>query len=309
MYLSSNYLGTYLKAKHAGRFYDGGEVPWSSTEVPWSSIGADVPDWREYLDGLMACGIDGIGEMGSKPALKEKFRPLSDDFYKDFWRYCESHQVPVLCHVADPEEFWDEASAPQWAKDRGWVYYGGEFPKKEELYSDLESILCHYPDISMVLAHFYFLSADLERSTDFLDKHPKVSFDLTPGIELLYNISRKRDQWREFFIAYQDRILFGTDICDWQKSKAALDRIWVLRNFLESDEEFFTPRTADHLMTRYTEPFIGLALPGEVLKKIYAGNFQRIFGKQPRPVDTLCAADSCDKHGQEPLAALIRELA
>jgi predicted TIM-barrel fold metal-dependent hydrolase len=302
VYLSSNAFGLYLKAKYAGRFYIGGEVP-------WSRAGVDTPDWQALLGLLTASGCDGIGEMGSKPAEKTSFRPLADAFYADYWRYCESNGVPVLCHVADPEEFWDEATAPQWAKDRGWVYPDDRFPEKEELHADLESVLTAHPDISMVLAHFYFLSADLERAADFLDRHPKVSFDLTPGIELLYNMSRKRDEWREFFITYQDRILFGTDIGGWLGDvQQAVDRIWIVRNFLESDEEFFTPPTADALMTRYAEPFCGLALPEDVLRKIYATNFQRMFGQEPRAIDLRSALDYCEKDGQPAVAGLMRDL-
>ena len=92
---------------------------------------------------------------------------------------------------------------------------------------------------------------------------------------MIYNISRRRDEWREFSIKYQDRIFFGTDIATWQIQEAVA-RIWLVRKFLESDEEFFTPNTADELLTRYEEPFVGLNLPEEVLRKIYAENFMRL---------------------------------
>jgi len=51
------------------------------------------------------------------------------------------------------------------------------------------------------------------------------------------------------------------------------------------------------------------ALPEDKLRKIYATNFQRMFGKQPHPADTRHALDYCEKAGQEALAGLIRKLA
>jgi len=101
----------------------------------------------------------------------------------------------------------------------------------------------------------------------------------------MYNISRRRDDWRGFFVKHHDRILFGTDIGTWQTFRNAIGRVWLVRNFLESDEEFFTPPDANMLLTRYKKPFIGLNLPELVLKKIYAENFQRLWGEKPRNVD------------------------
>lgn len=288
--LSANSLGQLLKQRHAERYYCGVSVPWSrGAEAP--------PQWSSYVQARMSAGGDGVGEMGSKPAPRSGFRPLAGDFYTEFWRRCESQRIPVLCHVADPEEFWDRDAAPSWARERGWVYYDGDFPSKEELYEDLDAVLKRTPDLILVLAHFYFLSADLDRCAAFLDKHPSVSLDLTPGIELLYNLSRTRAQAREFFITYQDRILFGTDIAPWQSLQQAIDRIWILRNFLETDEEFRTPDTADDLMTRYEKPFLGLGLPEEALAKIYAGNFRRMWGDRPRQLDGDAARALAESEG------------
>jgi len=232
-------------------------------------------------------GYDGVGEMGSKPVQRNKHKPLDGNYYRGFWEACESLAFPVLCHVADPEEFWDKNLAPDWAKKRGWIYYQGDYPTKEELYGEVDNVLNARPNLKIVLAHFYFMSADLERAIDFLDRHKNANFDLSLGVELMYNISRRKDDWRDFFIRHQDRILFGTDIGTWHTFDNAIGRIWLVRNFLESDEEFFTPPTANNLLTRYTKPFMGLKLPESALKKIYSQNFQRLWGKKARKVPLI----------------------
>jgi len=284
MYVTARDAGLYLKCKYSGMFYAGGFVPWSRETDTLLDV-----DWPSYISSLVKVGFDGIGEMGSKTVPRDRHTPLDGEYYRGFWESCESFDFPVLCHVADPEEFWDEDLAPDWAKERGWIYYEGDYPTKEELYREMENVLNAYPDVKVVLCHFYFMSADLERASDFLGSYRNASFDLSLGIELMYNISSRRDEWRDFFIKYQDRIFFGTDIATWQTLQQAVDRIWLIRNFLESDEEFFTPPTAGKLLTRYEKPFMGLELSEGALRRIYSGNFQRLWGKEPKEIDTNTA--------------------
>jgi len=303
IYVTGRYAGLYLKAKYPGMFYAGGFVPWSGeTEL------LKVSDWNRYVSFLIQIGFDGIGEMGNKPALRRKHEPLDGRYYKGFWEACEELGVPVLCHVADPEEFWDENLAPEWAKSRGWVYYLDDYPTKEELYVEMENVLDAHPNLKVVLCHFYFISNDLERAEQFMNRYENANLDLTLGIELMYNISRRRDEWREFFIKFQDRIFFGTDIATWQTAQEALARIWLIRNFLESGEEFFTPPTADMLLTRYKEPFIGLKLPEGALKKIYCENFKRLWGDEPRPLIIDAVIDALKREGEKEIIKALKSI-
>ncbi|MBS7649686.1 MAG: amidohydrolase family protein [Candidatus Bathyarchaeia archaeon] len=303
IYVSGGHAGIYLKAKYPNLFYAGGFVPWTGNTSSMLNV-----NWSKYIQNLINMGFDGIGEMGSKPVPRKLHTPLDSDYYKGFWEACESFNFPVLCHVADPEEFWDEKLAPDWAKRRGWVYYGGDYPSKEELYKEIENVLERHPNLKIVLCHFYFMSANLERAAKFLDNYKNANFDLTLGIELIYNISKRRDEWRDFFIKYCDRILFGTDIATWQTIQEAIARVWLIRNFLETNEEFFTPATADDLLTRYREPFLGLRLPDSVLRKIYAENFNRLWGNKPRKINIDFAIKICEQEHWKGVAEALRSL-
>ena len=305
IYITGEYAGLYLKVKYPGLFYAGGRVP-----APYvDGIGRNpVKDWDRYIDELIEVGFDGIGELVSKPAERSRRIPLNSQYYEGFWDKCESAGYAVLCHVADPEEFWDERLIPEWAREKGWGYYHGDFPSKEELYAEMHQILDEHPRLKIVLCHFYFISADLEKAEGFLNQYKNANLDLALGVELMYNISRRRDDWRSFFIKHQDRILFGTDIGVSQTLQEHLDRVWLLRNFLESDEEFYTPETADPLLTRYREPYVGLNLPRHVLWKIYAGNFMRLWGEKPRDVDLEMAIAKCEERGERFIAEALRGL-
>jgi predicted TIM-barrel fold metal-dependent hydrolase len=295
--------GLYLKARYPRLFYAGGFVPWSGETATLPNV-----NWEKYIQSLIELGYDGVGEMGNKPVLSKSHEPLDGDYYEGFWNSCESLGFPVLCHVADPEEFWDEALAPDWAKKQRWVYYLDDYPTKEELYNEMENVLTAHPTLKVTLCHFYFISGNLEKAYAFMKQFPNANLDLTLGIELMYNISRQRDGWREFFIKYQNRILFGTDIATWQAIQESVARIWLIRKFLESDEEFYTPSTADRLLTRYEEPFIGLNLPVTTLKKIYSDNFKRLWGRRPKQIDVKAAVEILGKKGEKLISDAIKNL-
>lgn len=218
MYLTSGDPALYIKTKYPGMFYAGGFVPSTSATHRLPNV-----NWKNYIYSLVKAGFDGTGEMTSKPVPREQHQPFNGEYYKGLWEYCESIGFPILCHVADPEEFWFEEKAPIWAKKRNWIYREN-YPSKEELYTEMGTILDKYPNLKIVLAHFHFLSANLDSAANFLDKYPNTNFGLSLGIEFMYNMSRRRDDWRNFFIKYQDRILFGTDIASRQILQESLDR-------------------------------------------------------------------------------------
>ena len=74
--------------------------------------------------------------------------------------------LPVAWHVNDPEEFWEPEKLPAWARERKWGY-GPEDVQKEQLYAEVDEVLDRHPDLNIIFAHFYFLSADLPRASDF----------------------------------------------------------------------------------------------------------------------------------------------
>lgn len=300
---SLSHFPLYLKARHPGLFYAGGYAPWTgrTDQMP-------DPDWATYIPRLMELGYDGIGEMGSKPATRDAHVPLDSPYYRGLWEACEEHKFPVLCHIGDVEDFWHEETTPFWAKERGWGYYRGDYTSLEELYAEIESVLNRHPELPIVLCHFLFLSPHLERAEELLEAHPNACLDLSLGVELMYNISRRRDDYRDFFIRHDTRILFGTDIGMSTTLPQHLSRIAMIRRFLETGGEFHTPDSADDLLTRYELPYVGLDLPRSSLERIYAGNFRRLWGDEPRNVDVDLALATCMREGGTVMAEAFKGL-
>jgi predicted TIM-barrel fold metal-dependent hydrolase len=227
-------------------------------------------DFAEQAKRLFEAGADGMKMLEGKPnARKALDIPLYSEVFDTYYSYMERNSYPILMHVADPEEFWDPEKTPAIAKKHGWFWGDGTYPEKEQLYRESETLLEKFPKLKITFAHFYFLSADIQRASKFLDKWKNVSFDITPGWEMYDNFTLKSDEWREFFINYQDRIIFGTDNTPPLKSTYqdqldnCIKNIVRIRYFLETDKEILRGH--------------GLNLDSEILEKIYSGNFLRLL--------------------------------
>jgi predicted TIM-barrel fold metal-dependent hydrolase len=256
-------------------------------------LGAQIHRLREI-------GFDGLKMIEGKPTSRKRLDiPLDAPEYEGLWAALEELQMPIVCHIADPEEFWDAARVPDWAAANGWFYGDGVYPAKEALYAEVDRILERHPSLKLVFAHFYFLSADLERAGRFLDAHPTVCFDITPGGEMYNHFTRTHEEARAFFLRYQDRIVYGTDTSTWGIQRGGIDQplsyAHFVRTFLETGEPFVPPPLIPHWLEDDLEAILPLALPDEVLDKVYHGNFERMFGPRPAPLDREASAAELER--------------
>ena len=253
-----------LKKEMPGKVYLFGSLDYADQSYLEGKV-----DFKEQARKLFEAGADGMKMLEGKPNTRKSLGiPLHSDIFDSYYSFMERKAYPILMHVADPEEFWDPAKVSKWAKEHGWFWGDGNYPKKEQLYNEADAVLEKFPKLKITFAHFYFLSADITRASKFLDKWKNVSFDITPGWEMYDNFTGKSDEWREFFINYQDRIIFGTDNTPPLKNthKDQLDccikAVDKIRDFLETDKEMFSGR--------------GLKLGRKILGKIYSGNFMKL---------------------------------
>ncbi|HOX37268.1 MAG TPA: amidohydrolase family protein [Candidatus Brocadiia bacterium] len=283
----------YMKARHPGTFYVFAGLNHaeriSGGRVKTASLAAQV-------ESFVRMGCDGIKMIEGKPTARQIMNvPVTDAYFADYWARVEELGIPIVWHVNDPEEFWDPAKIPGWAKERDWGY-GPQDAQKEQLYAEVDAVLRRHPGLKTIFAHFYFLSADLPRATRFLEEHPNVGLDLAPGVEMLYNISRNPEAGREFFIKYADRIVFGTDLFSTLKLGEARFRAGIIFRWLESGDTFRVPDGADFLLGPPEDGIIrGMSLPDDVLSRIYRENFTRIAGSAPKPLNFGAVIEECGK--------------
>jgi predicted TIM-barrel fold metal-dependent hydrolase len=296
----------HFKAQHPDRVYLFGGLDYSSVLEPADP--ALTLTLADQVDRLMALGCDGIKTRSGKPTIyKQLGLPMDSDVYAGFYARAEEQGAPIVWHVGDPQEFWDEERIPSWARERGWLY-DQSYPPIESLYTQVANVLARHPRLTVIFAHFYFLSAQLPRAAALLDQYPNVYLDVTPGVEMYLNFTARWDAARDFFLKYQDRLIFGSDS---GASAALYDRphfniegdlasIRMVRAFLETGETFAVP-LAGWATAGDWPPLRGLELPPDVLAKLYTGNFQRLVGPTPRPLDMELMQEELDR-----LEALMR---
>jgi len=112
---------------------------------------------------------------------------------------------------------------------------------------------------------------NLSQLGTLLNKHPNLYVDMSSRVP---ELGRQPFTAREFFIQYQDRILFGTD------GGYALDEngLWPVERyfrtnfeFLETTNEYFEyPLWGINKQGRWR--VYGIKLPNKVLEKIYHDN-------------------------------------
>lgn len=240
-------------------------------------------DFAEETEKLLAVGLDGMKMVENKPNIRKALGvPFHDARYGAMYAMLEKRGIPLLAHVGDPEEFWDAAAIPDWARAAGYDYSGGGYPSKEKLMAEVEEVLGRYPGMKIILAHLFFLSADLERLDGLMTRYPQVCLDIVAGTEMYFHFAERPADWRAFFLRYQDRILFGTDnsnITDEQEMENAR-----ITNRLEHG--FLTGRGA---IPAWDRAGVGVNLPREVCEKIYRDNFLRLVGGAPRRINREAA--------------------
>jgi predicted TIM-barrel fold metal-dependent hydrolase len=273
---AQNALGIYLKLK----------APWN---YAYGGLHYRYPYFfEEEAKKLIAIGFDGMKMVENKPTLRKVLKMATNDSrYDEFYTFLEKENIPMIVHIADPEEFWDKDDIPSWAVDCGYYYGDGTFVSKEQIYQEAFDVLERYPRLRITFAHFLFMSGDRERLCMLMERYPQMCLDLVSGTEMYFNFTKDPARWREFFLKYQDRIVFGTDnmnLYDPVEIKNARIVNYFEQEFIKSD----------HIIPAWDKVVIGIGLPPEVQSKIFRTNFQRLAGDQPKKINLNTAMEYLD---------------
>ncbi len=265
----------------------------------------EIP-YEKQVEALLNMGCDGIKFIHMKPDCRKLFgKGINSKDYDKALSLLEERGTPVLMHSGDPENFWDITKMTPAQIARGWYYGDGTYLSREAHYAEVFEMLAKHPRLNLTLAHFFFLGNDIEEATRVMETYPNVKFDLTPGGEMYVGFSKNIGKWREFFITYQDRILFGTDSSNNKENNCKLYEL--VYTALTHDESVYD-------MPIWPKPVRGLHLPTDVVEKICYGNYHRFVGNSASVNDNLlrsCAERMLDDiksiPAEEQSAAWLRE--
>lgn len=288
-----------MKQLYPGRFYVFGSPDAGGYALNGDCLGEH---FAEYAELIRRAGCDGMKLLEGKPQMRKQYQVPDFDspVWEAFWQYAEQSGLPLLFHVNDPESFWSP-DASDWLKKQRW-WYDESFVNNEDQYGQVFRVLERHPGLKIVFAHFFFMSAQLDRLAGILDSYPGVMVDLTPGIEMYENFSVNFEAVSAFFEKYHDRIIYGTDIggrCVLTNEGEPfnrdenLRRPEIVRAFLTNNgEEQIRP---DGNFIRDRQPFAMkcLGLEGERLEEILSGNIVRFIGGKPAQADGEAVLELC----------------
>jgi hypothetical protein len=259
-------------------------------------------DWPEYvtrtLDACVALGARGLkifkslglGIVDGSGALV----PVDDARLDIVFDGAGQRGLPVLIHSGDPKAFF-EPNTPENERyaelgvHPDWSFYGtapnGQpWPSWTALLDQFEARVARHPHTQFLGAHFGNAAEDPDRVARLLARCPNYFIDTAARVPEFGRHAAK--QMREFFVRFQDRVLFGSDLGvsssgltlgsggdrpgTRPEAKLFFDRHWA---YFETNARHMPHPTP--IQGQWTVD--GIGLPRVVLEKLYFRNAVRLF--------------------------------
>jgi len=194
---------------------------------------------------------------------QEGITKIDDPRFTDFFASLEKANILMTSlHIADPNQVFGNRG--NWLKDP--VYFW-------EQIRAFENVVAKYPKLTIVAAHGAWLvcqDAQIDYLRYMFSTYPNLYLDISATCQYMPLVDH--ENLRDFYIEYQDRLLFGTDggrIADNQINYFS-GRYASFFAILETDQTvpggFFG-----------NNPTKGLDLPREALEKIYYRNALKLY--------------------------------
>jgi predicted TIM-barrel fold metal-dependent hydrolase len=241
--------------------------------VTWN--GAGGPGWQEKAVADLrqavkngAIGLKIFKDLGMTAKKADGTVLKVDDPVLDpIWDLCAELNIPVIIHTAEPQEFF----SPLDYHNERWLELNifqdrfrppTQYASFEELMRQRDTMFAKHPKTRYIAAHFAWYGNDLTRAARMLDTMPNVVLEVAA---VLYEFGRQPYASAQFFQKYQDRIMFGKDTYE------PTEYPYYWRVF-ETHDEYFDYYRNYHAFWKLN----GMALPDDVLKKLYYKNALRV---------------------------------
>lgn len=265
-----------FKAPAPDRFQIFGGVDWSK----WLELGDKFPEWaanrlkiqkERGAEGVKIWKPFGLQVRDHRGTLVAVDDPRLDAI----WQAAGELDLPVLMHVADPVAFFDpiDETNERWEElgaHPDWAFTSPPFPPFMNILEGFYRLVKRHPQTTFIGAHVGCYGENLGWVGKMLDECPNYYIDISAR---LGELGRQPYTARRFFMQYQDRILFGSDM------SPDLDAYRLYYRFLETEDEYFNynPREIPIQGRWYV---CGLHLPDDVLQKVYRLNALRVLNKK-----------------------------
>jgi predicted TIM-barrel fold metal-dependent hydrolase len=249
-----------------------------------------IADVKEHLRDSFEHGALGvkvwkqIGMEIKNPA--GEYIQIDDPMFDPIYDYMIQYNKPLIAHIGEPIQAWmplpigpDGKPTSYWATNPQWHFYDKpDKPSYVEIMAARDRLLAKHPQLNVIGCHLGSLEIDVDEIAKRLDRYPNFAVGIDGRTR--YFMAQARDKVRKFFIKYQGRILYGTDrsagaFSGSVKAVTARDIESSRRSILDRHRQFSRYYATDDEMTWDYYTARGLALPWEVLQKIYYANIVR----------------------------------
>jgi uncharacterized protein len=250
-------------------------------DIDWGR-GAIAPGFgkraAQQLEADVKAGALGVGEImkgfGISIMKSDGSRLKIDDAELDpIWDTAARLNIPIFIHTGDPQEFWEpiDYNNERWlelALYRNRRYQDPKYPRFETLMTERDNLFRKHPKTTFITAHLGWHGNNLARLGKMFDEMPNLYAEIGA---VLYDLGRQPRTAHDFMVKYQDRILFGKD--NYQP-----DEFPYFWRTLETGDEYFDYYRDYHAFWK----LYGVALPDQVLRKLYYQNALKLMPGLPR---------------------------
>lgn len=193
-------------------------------------------------------------------------------------------QLPLIDHQGEPKNCWLPLDKMTTDNDREYfkehpayhMYLHPEGPSYETLMSVRDRFVAKHPDLHFVGAHLASLEWSVDRLAAFLDRYPNANVDMAARMtQVMYQSARDYQKVQNFFVKYQDRLMYATDLTQNPADKKN-QFTSEAQAFWETDWRYLATTQTQHVADLHAD-IRGLALPRAVIDKIYYRNAKRVF--------------------------------
>lgn len=214
---------------------------------------------------------------------------VDDPKFDTVFNYLAINHIPLIGHLGEHKNSWlplDKMTVKNnhdyaAAHPEEYMYLHPDRPSYEYYLKVRDHMLDKNPNLHFIGAHLGSLEWSVAELSKTLDKYPNMAVDMAERIShLQYQAKTNWQGVHDFFIKYQDRILYGTDmrhdamdivnkhITTPEGLRKHAHETWLRHwQFFTTDEKMKAPEVEG--------AFKGLKLPREVIDKIYYENAER----------------------------------
>ncbi len=257
----------------------------------------EEPDWAksvivklkdDFNNGAVGVKVWKAIGMQYKKSNGE-YLQLDDPVFTPIFNFIAQEEKTLMAHMGEPIHAWMPTYTTKkgvgrnyWAKHPEYSFWDKpELPSYSDIMAARDHVLERHPNLKFVGAHLGSMEFDVDEMITRFERYPNFAVEL--GGRTRYFMWQARGKVYDFFIKYQDRLMYGTDkgsrftmtdeIKKETKKEIEFRNNLFLRYYATNDEiPWGNIIAGDRPKPQPSYNVTGLNLPKEVLDKFFYKN-------------------------------------